>query len=97
MKTVNEIALNMRTDFRSEKEQSLLIDTFREVLAQPEQGRVRGIVDRVRRKNIRNLGEQGTIELVGAVGIFLTQVPENKVWDVEREHYIRCHTPNDGR
>ena len=95
MMTVNEIIFGRRIDYRPEEEDALYTNMLREIIARPENLRERDTVKRVQNARIKNLGEKGAIELLGAVGIFLTQIPEKQMRNVEWEWMQRKRGQNE--
>ena len=89
MKTVNEIIFERKMDTRPEWEDCFYLDTVKEVLKRQENVRERDMVKRVQSAKIKNVGEKGATELLAAVGLFLTQVPEREVRDIEWTRMMR--------
>lgn len=83
MKTVNEIIFDRKMDTRPEWEDCFYLDTVKEVLKRQENVRERDMVKRVQNAKIKNVGEKGATELLAAVGLFLTQVSDREIRDVE--------------
>ena len=84
MDSVNEIVFGRKMEAgRPAWEDCFYIDTCASVIERPEHYRVKDGVKKIANAGIRNVGEKGALELVSAVAIFLTQVPEKLVDDVE--------------
>ena len=83
MNSVNELVFDQRMKVRPPWEDWILYETVARNLMKPENERFADDMKRVRDAGIRNLGEKGATELIGALAIFLTQVPEQMVEAVE--------------
>ena len=89
MQSVNKLIFGRNMDFRPPLEDMYYIDTLQEVLKRPENTYARVLVKRLENAKIKNIGERGSLELFGALAIFLTQIPEKQVDNIDFERHRR--------
>lgn len=89
MKTVNQLIFGRKMDYRPEFENNLYIDTVIDEIKKPENSYIQGIYQSLQKKRIRNVGERGSAELLASLAIFLSQVPDKKLAEIEKIRKMR--------
>ena len=87
--TVNEVLYGSRLHERTMTEQADLMASCKTALAEPEFGKIRETVDRVKSFGIKNFGEESITELYGCLGIFFSQFGDRVIKSVEAERKRR--------
>lgn len=83
IKRVNELIFDRAVQVRDPYADQVYFETVAAELEKPENERLMQDAKRVQAAGIKNLGEKGSVELLAAVAIFLTQVPPKRVDDLE--------------
>lgn len=89
MKRVNELIFDEAVQVRDPWADQLYYETVAEELQKPGYERLVSATKRAQNAGIKNLGEKGSIELLAAVAIFLTQVPPRQVDELDRARVRR--------
>lgn len=89
MKRVNELIFDRAVQVRDPWADQVYFETVAAELQKPGYERLVSATKRVQGASIKNLGEKGSIELLAAVAIFLTQVPPKQLDELERARIRR--------
>lgn len=85
VKRVNELIMDQATDYRPLEVQDIMMETLKENLQKPDFCGLRGMAKEFEagsstsRKTIRNFGTKAATEMIGALGIFLTQFSDEQI------------------
>ena len=85
VKRVNELVMDVATDFRPTEGQEMAQQTWKENMQKPDFGGLRIMArefeagSATTRKTIRNFGAKAATEMMGALGIFLTQFSDDQI------------------
>lgn len=89
IKRVNELIFDRAVQVRDPWADQLYYETVANELQKPGYERLVSATKRVQGASIKNLGEKGSVELLAAVAIFMTQVPPRQVDELERARIRR--------
>lgn len=84
-KRVNELIMDQATDYRPMEVQEIMAQTFKENMQKPDFYGLRVTTKEFEagsstsRKAIRNFGAKAATEMIGALGIFLTQFSDEQI------------------
>lgn len=85
MKRVNELIMDQATDYRPTEVQEIMAETFKENMQKPDFCGLRGLTKEfeagstISRKAIKNFGVKAATEMIGSLGIFLTQFSDEQI------------------
>ena len=85
VKRVNELILDQETDYRPSEVQEIAQKTFHDNMQKPDFCALRGLTKEfeagstISRKAIRNFGAKAATELIGSLGIFLSQFSDEQI------------------
>ena len=83
-KRVNELIFDRAVQVRDQWADQICYETALAELQKPGNERLVEATKRVQSAGIKNLGEKGSVELLTAVAIFLTQIPPKWVDELEK-------------
>ena len=89
IKRVNELIFDRAVQVRDPWADQVYFETVAAELEKPGNERMMSAAKRVQNTHIHNVGEKGSVELLAAVAIFLTQVPPKQLDDLERARIRR--------
>ena len=87
--TTNEVIYGSKLHERTQAEQMDLMANCKTALAEPEFGKIRDNVDRVKSFGIKNFGQESIIELYGCLGVFLFQFGDRMIDGISAERKRR--------
>lgn len=94
-RTANEILFGTSAE-RTPEQQELLMSVLKEMASKPEFARIRTIQNdfssnnyQIKRKPIRNFGEQSALEAIGLLAVWLTQLSDEEMRELKQRLWVR--------